>query len=138
MKKTLLIAALFFTFQSIQSQGNLQFNKIIHITFGPVNIDYSNTPTEIGTFTIAENKVYKVSIAGYAEYGSNPNPLYVYFKKNEESALTYSSNSLSTMPRQVFLLDVGTYKLYGQHNIGTTNIPSYITVNGTEFNIITE
>jgi len=138
MKNLIVIAALFFSFHLSYSQGNLQFNKIIHITFGPENVSYSSPPIEIGTFTIAENKVYKVSITGYANYSNSPYSLHVYFKKNEETVLTYSSNTVSSIPRQVFLLDVGTYKVYGQHNIVNTNIPSFITVNGTEFNIITE
>ena len=138
MKKTLLIAALFFTFQLSNAQGNLQFNTTVYKTFGPVAFTSSDEPYEMGSFIIAENKVYKVSITGHVKRPSQPIPqnLWLTLKKNEDLVFSYvSSGSMSSS--NTILLGAGTYKIYGQHQAGVM-IASFFTVSGTEFNIITE
>ena len=141
MKNLFIVVALFFSFHLSYSQGNLQFNTTVYKTFGPVIITQSfDESIEMGSFTISENKVYKVSISGYynAPSWSYPRTLYVFIEKNEDSVKSYiSSGSMSSVG--TVLLGAGTYKLYAQTSSNPgIDASGFIVMSGTEFNIISE
>ena len=68
MKKLILNSLYFFGFQLILSTNlsaqNLQFNKVVHYTYGPGSADgNTQTPMFTGTLTVGSNQALKITYA---------------------------------------------------------------------------
>tara|TARA_B100000767_G_scaffold147443_1_gene138895 strand:- start:74 stop:481 length:408 start_codon:yes stop_codon:yes gene_type:complete len=135
MKKILLIVALFFTFHLSNAQGNLQFNTTVYKTLGPVSMPWQAELIEMGTFIVPENKLWKVSIRGavisaYSHNGINA----IFIKKDNDTNLALANYS-SWYENST--LGTGTYTVLASPN-NASGSKGYISIIGTEFNIITE
>ena len=135
MKNLFIVVALFFSFHLSYSQGNLQFNTTVYKTLEPVVMNWQAELAEMGTFTVPENKLWKVSIRGsqIAAY-SNQAISSIFIKKNDDSNIAianYSSWYEDTT------LGAGTYTVLASPS-NTSSPKGYISIIGTEYNIITE
>ena len=143
MKKTLLIFALFFTHQSSQAQGNLQFNKTIFMTLKSTDNYSSNNGTakSFATFTVPESKIWKVRFRGYyvfdVENGNFMSYTDILLSKSGQPPIAVTSrDGENYIPSSVeFYLDSGTWNLLSS-TWGTQQVVT--NINGIEYNIITE
>ena len=149
MKKTLLIAALFFTFQLSNAQGNLQFNKVIYETYIASEFPNSYKIAEFSGFTVPDGKVWKVNLLGSINpsavgevfpYTINDNILpNVWFIKSGDDVPTIIASRMHynhNEDRQDYFLSAGTYNF--RYNSVSSAYKITVIVNGTEFNIISE
>ena len=141
MKNLFIVAALFFTFQLSYSQGNLQFNKIIDIALDFTGDLYS-TGTSIGDIVVPEGKIWKVKIKGHFTNSANYLLLYgmIKYKKSEDTYYRVASSRSETSNPILddIYLDSGTYNLALNWYSNTGNSSITLTVNGIEYNVITE
>ena len=135
MKKILLIAALFFTFHLSNAQGNLQFNTTVYKTLGPVDMPWQTELIEMGTFTVPENKLWKVSIRGsITSPYSHIRITSIFITKDSDTNLAVANHNSRY---ENSTLGAGTYAVLGAPNSGV-GAKGYISIIGTEYNIITE
>ena len=143
MKNLIVIAALFFSFQLSQAQGNLQFNKTIFMTLKSTD-NYSsnnNTAKSFATFTVPESKIWKVRFRAQRVYDVENGILYgytnVYLSKSGQPPIALTSrDGENYIPSSVeFYLDSGTWNLLSS-TWGTQQVVT--NINGIEYNIITE
>ena len=150
MKKTLLIFAILFTYQSSQSQGNLQFNKIIYEVYPDTDTTgyyTSGVNYEFPGFTVPSGKVWKVGLIGAhgavvdgvkdVDYNIVNDSFNFLFRKvgNTYPTLIRKRNSPNDIISEYYFAE-GTYNFIV---IATGGIkPAHVTVNGIEYNIILE
>ena len=146
MKKILLIAALFFSFQLSNAQGNLQFNKVINMqiqTSGEFDTGGSGSLKEFGSFTVPDGKIWKVMIKGTVHYA------------NGGTRQSMSSSILSKSSNDSHYFEVYNWENYAgggdsstlYYSSGTYGLfisswsDDYIrqaSINGIEYNVLTE
>ena len=150
MKNLIVIAALFFSFQLSQAQGNLQFNKVIYEVYADTDTTGSYTSGfnyEFPGFTVPSGKVWKVGLigahgavvdgvtdVGYNVVGDYFNFL---FRKvgNTYPTLIRKRSSSNDIINEYYFAE-GTYNFIV---ISVSGIkPAHVTVNGIEYNIIAE
>ena len=135
MKNLFIVAVLFFSFQLSYSQGNLQFNTTVYKTLEPVVMTWQIELAEMGTFTVPENKLWKVSIRGSQIQAYTSQAISaIFIKKDDDSniaTVNYSSWYEDTT------LGAGTYTVLAAPS-DTGSPKGYISIIGTEFNIISE
>ena len=149
MKKTLLIAALFFTFHLSNAQGNLQFNKVIYETYIDSEFPSGYKIAEFSGFTVPDGKIWKVNLLGsinpsavgevfQSTINDNILPNVWFIKSGDDVPVIISSRMHYdyNKERQEYLLSAGTYNF--RYNSVTNAYKVTVIVNGTEFNIITE
>ena len=145
MKNLIVIAALFFSFQLSQAQGNLQFNKTIFMTLKSTD-NYSsnnNTAKSFATFTVPESKIWKVRFRGHKVYdvenGNYTNYTDVLLSKSGQPPIAVTSrDGENYIPSSVeFYLDSGTWNLL-TNSWGINGHQVVTNINGIEYNIITE
>ena len=145
MKKTLLILTIIFTFQIGYTQGTLQFNSVINETLVSTGSRNSSTGSlaEFATFTVPENKIWKVTymVANYGYLDNNGlSSLYSYGISHKAPNKTNLFNLwqyefVAAGYNQVIYFSSGTHALYAR-TWGNTQGPLVVSFNGIEYNIL--
>ena len=144
--KKLLIFALFFTYQSSQAQGNLQFNKVINkqiTSTGTNNSSSDGSYYEFGNFTVPDGKIWKVKFGGsvyYANGGRSGNLIQSILCKGPNDTanfMVYNYDHFASGGGLFeYFLSSGTYALF-LNNWSITSVKQ-AQINGIEYNIIAE
>tara|TARA_X000000368_G_scaffold334472_1_gene271897 strand:+ start:2844 stop:3302 length:459 start_codon:yes stop_codon:yes gene_type:complete len=144
MKNLLYIFILFFSF-GIYSQGNLQFNKVINFSFDMNSIGSTTGSAatghgSIGTLTVPDGKVWKVTSTTKVNYDNSRNDV-IYQAASDNTAVSLIKGTVkipifvkSAEKNWVDLplwLSSGTYDVYGYQ--GTASL---FHINALEFNVI--
>ena len=145
MKKTLLILTIIFTFQIGYTQGTLQFNSVINETLVSTGSRNSSTGSlaEFATFTVPENKIWKVTymVANYGYLDNNGlSSLYSYGISHKAPNKTnlfnlWQYDFVAAGYNQVIYFSSGTHALYAR-TWGNTQGPLVVSFNGIEYNIL--
>ena len=140
MKKIILsflcVFALSFTYgQGTSSSSNLGFNQVLNLSFSASYMaSNSQKFTNLGTFTVPNNKVYKLT-SGSSYYLNNDGKSYLSTSmKVEEHVLHETSTSASTAVYGPVWLSAGTYNVFVRYNSNSTGtLKAALSV--VEFNI---
>lgn len=143
--KYLYIILLFCFIQTLNAQGNLQFNRVVNESYTS-NFTTDNKYQELGTFTVPQGKVLKITHASFfaisTSYPNNP-PVTDYNKGSffiGDTVLIKSTESSSDVSQPAFnsiWLAEGTYAIKGAFNTTTSRNLTY-AFSGIEFNVIAD
>ena len=118
MKKLILNSLFFFGFLLILSTNlsaqNLQFNQVVHYTYGPGNADgNTQTPMFTGTLIVGPSQVLKITSAGCSSINAIMSGTQVLV-----AGLILIDDNISTTSTDIWLPS-GTYPVAG-HELGST------------------
>jgi len=142
MKKVIIIlSTIFLLVKTGFSQGNLQFNRVINLTYS-VRLSQTDS-TIIDSLVIPVNKVWKIESAGFKKYKMRRNSKFMldnYILDIEEVGSNFSSSSINIIYNKSnfpIWLSTGKYYLfYDGDNIGPTKPIVSSSISIIEFNIV--
>lgn len=135
MKKTILIALVLLLVNTLNAQGNLQFNQVKHLTYtGSFNPSKGGSII-VASLTVPENKVWKIESGSvFRDWATRLSTSYCYFLLDKQ--FIQNQEQQPTLP---IWLGTGKYDLVFYYSIGVSldtesNYTAAISV--LEFNII--
>ncbi len=128
MKKIKLLFLSLAVYSSIYSQGNLQFNRVINLSYPKVYaVSWSTTAITFDTLIVPPNKVWKIESA----WGNFDVHFGGYLLRNHDCSNTLSVLSSSNFP---IWFSTGSYILNGTTCSPSSAASAYVSI--IEFNIV--